>query len=122
MVQGFYGNRVGTQITAEEFDRFMLGYLSDIKLMPSDKVDRSMIPIPHTDNIVAVYNKFEEQRHLENLKEHGVQMDRVKPSLDIPELGIRIYSRVIVCRLVADGEPASLLPGDSEKFIRYLPL
>ena len=65
VAQAFYGNRTITYITEEEMDRFILGYLNaSLPLMEDEKLDRTMIPIPGTDNLFLVYNKYQEEERL----------------------------------------------------------
>ena len=122
MVQGFYGNRTGTEIKKEDFDYFMLGYV-DKPSYPIDtsNFDRTVIRLPKNENIVFVYNKFKETEILEE-REYYSRKGRhlAKPVVEIPELGIKLYSRVIVCRMDSDGELKSLEPEDHKVFLKYL--
>ena len=52
IAQAFYGNRTETSILSEDIDKFILGYSGDIKL--TEKIDRTVIKIPHTDNLVLI--------------------------------------------------------------------
>lgn len=110
--QAFYGNKVGTSVRKENIDRFVLGYVSDTIPTMEEKIDRTIINVPNTDNIVIVYNKYREE-------EDRAYEDK-KPTAIIEELGITLYSRCIVCRMNEDGELASLEDGDYEKFEKYL--
>lgn len=119
LVQAFYGNRTVTTINKEEFDSFMLG--STVGKIRNRKVDRTIIKVPNTDNLVIVYNKYEEEKALldkeEYFKEDGYVL---KPLAFIPELDLEIYSRCIVCRMNEDGEFENLEPEDMEKVLKYL--
>ena len=120
IAQGFYGNRTGTDVRREKIDRFILGYIDD-SIDFGDPIDRSIIRIPNTDNLVLIYNKFsEEKRLLEKEKLLAKENYHLKPLAVIPELDIELYSRCIVCRMNEDGEFDSLQDEDCEKFMQYL--
>lgn len=109
VAQAFYGNRTTTEISREEIDSFILGYLDDsIKI--TSEIDRTIIHVPNTDNVVIVYNKYEENKIDSN----------ARPLVIIPENDIKIYSRCIVCRMNNDGEFESLQNNDYNKFMKYL--
>jgi hypothetical protein len=108
VAQAFYGNRTATEINSENIDRFILGYLdSSIKI--TEKIDRTIVRVPNTENIVIVYNKYEEEKH-----------SNMNPLAIIPENNINIYSRCIVCRMNDNGEFESLESEDYDKFMKYL--
>ena len=109
VAQAFYGNRTATEINREEIDRFILGYLDD-SIEITSQIDRTIVSVPNTNNIVIVYNKHEENKTDNN----------VKPLVIIPENDIEIHSRCIVCRMNDDGEFESLQNDDFDKFIKYL--
>lgn len=116
--QAFYGNRTATEISREKLDRFILGYLDDY---PNDyPIDRTIIKVPNTDNIVIVYNKYKEEER-RALKEEVLNKDNyhIKPLAVIPEENIEIYSRCIACRMNAEGELESLQNDDYDKLINY---
>ena len=119
VAQAFYGNRINTSVNKDDIDRFILGYLSnDIKV--TEPINRTVVAIPSTDNIVIVYNKYEEEKK-RNLKEDALAESNyvIKPLVVIPELNIELYSRCIACRMREDGELESLQNGDYEKIIKY---
>lgn len=117
--QAFYGNRVGTKINVEDVDRFILGDLSNDVI--NEPIDRTIIRIPNTDNIVIVYNKYKEEER-KNFKEEVFKAENhvIKPIAIIPENNIEIYSRCIVCRMDENGNLDSLQNGDYEEFVKYL--
>lgn len=117
--QAFYGNRVGTKINVEDVDRFILGDLSNDVI--NEPIDRTIIRIPNTDNIVIVYNKYKEEER-KNFKEEVFKTENhvIKPIAIIPENNIEIYSRCIVCRMDENGNLDSLQNGDYEEFVKYL--
>ena len=120
LAQAFYGNRTGTEIAIDDMDCFILGHL-DGKLMEKDRVDRSIINIPGTDNIVLIYNKYQEEKKREYVEELKMKKEyEYKPLAIIPELGLELYSRCIVCRMNVAGEFESLKEDDFDKFIDYL--
>lgn len=118
--QAFYGNRTGTEIRRENIDRFILGYQSD-DLAVTEPVDRTIIHLPGSDNLVLIYNKYQEEERLE-FKERAYREDNyaIKPLAAIPELNLKVYSRCIVCRMNAAGGFGSLGKGDFEIWDRYL--
>lgn len=119
VAQAFYGNRVGTEISREDVDRFILGY-TDNHIKATEKVNRTIVRIPNTDNVI-VYNKYQEEEELNRKEELLKDKDYVlKPLVLITEENIEIYSRCIVCRMNAKGELESLQSGDYEKFVQYL--
>ena len=110
--QAFYGNRTATEIERGEIDRFVLGYLDKNIFVDDARIDRTTIKVPNTDNIVIVYNKYEEEEAREN--------KMLKPLVVIPEDNIEIYSRCVVCRVDENGEFEDLRTEDLEKFIEFL--
>lgn len=118
--QVFYGNRTGTEIRRENIDRFILGYQTD-DFDVTEATDRTVIHLPGSDNLVLVYNKYQEEERLK-VKERALREDNyvIKPLAAIPELNLEIYSRCIVCRMNADGVFESLAEGDFEIWDRYL--
>ena len=133
IAQGFYGNRTGTTIRRDEVDRFILGYL-DESLTITKPVDRTIVKIPGTDNLVVIYNQFEEDeyinvdfpRYLERDGEYYRETwgEELKPrvSCEIPGIDFKIHTRCIACRMDENGVLQSLEEGDVEKFIRYFPV
>ena len=124
VAQGFYGNRTRTEIDREEVDHFILGYLDDSIAVSEEKIDRTIIHIPNTDNIVIVYNKYEEEEARQRKTElYATEKYTMKPLAIIAEDGendIEIYSRCIVCRVNESGELEGLRESDYEKFTQYL--
>lgn len=120
VIQALYGNRVITEMRKEDIDKRIHGILSDVVPMP-EKIGRTMIRVPDTENLVFVYDKYaeeeERQYHEELIRETGRGL---KPLAEIPEENIVLYSRCLVCRLRDDGALASLEDEDFEKFMHYL--
>ena len=110
MAQAFYGNRTETSINVKDMDRFILGYL-DNSIPITEKIDRTIVNVPNADNIVIVYNKYQEE------DEHS---RGVNPLVIIPEEDIKIYSRCIVCKTNESGEFVNLNTDDYDKFMKYL--
>lgn len=120
LAQAFYGNRVGTEVSREEVDRFILGY-TDNSIEVKEKINRTIVNIPNADNIVIVYNKYQEEAELKRKEELLNDKDYVlKPLVVIEKENIEIYSRCIVCRINEEGELESLQNGDYEKVVNYL--
>lgn len=127
LVQGFYGNRTVTSFHPEKFDPMLLGYL-DMKVFEKShdevQIDRTIIRVPDTENLVLVYNRYSEEERLKELqifiqKIHENKF-RFNPTVVIPEMGIVLYSRCFVCRINEDGELISLKEEDCPKVMKYL--
>ena len=118
--KGMTTSDTGTEIRREDIDRFILGYQTD-DFDVTEAIDRTVIHLPGSDNLVLVYNKHQEEERL-NVKERALREDNyvIKPLASIPELDLEIYSRCIVCRMNAVGGFESLGEGDSEIWDRYL--
>ena len=120
LAQAFYGNRTMTEIRPEDMDRFVLGYL-DSSLAVSEQIDRTIVHIPGSDNLVLVYNRYQEEQRLEEgeklLREENYE---IKPLAVIPEIGLTLFSRCIALRMNEDGSFASLWDGDSRILTKYL--
>ena len=117
--QAFYGNRTATEVDVEKLDRFIIGYLDDF---PNQyPVDRTIVKVPNTDNIVIIYNNYrEEERRAKKAKVFREEGYVIEPLAVIPEENIEIYSRCIACRMNADGELESLQDEDYDKLTNYL--
>ena len=120
IAQAFYGSRTAVEITESHLDGFILGNV-DGEVCKGEKVDRTIIKIPHTENLVLIYNQYEEMDALEcksrYFEEDGYVM---KPLAAIPEQNLEVYSRCIVCRMNKDGSFASVKSEDCGKFMQYL--
>ena len=127
LIQHFYGNRTVTFIDPDNLDATMLGYIDAElfdKTRDQEKIDRTIIRIPDTENLVLVYNKYQEEEHLKELQ-HFIQevykrKDRFNPSAVIPETANVLYSRCIACRINEDGALVSLEEEDCPKVVKYL--
>ena len=120
VAQAFYGNRVGTEVNREDVDRLILGY-TDNSIEVKEKINRTIVSIPNEDNLVIVYNKYQEEEELKRKEALLNDKDYVlKPLAVIKEENIEIYSRCIACRINAEGELESLQSGDYEKVVNYL--
>lgn len=118
--QAFYGNRTLTEIKVIDMDRFILGYLDD-SINLTKPVDRTIVRIPGADNLVLVYNNYEEQKALEDKEKLFRESDYIqKPLATIPELNLELYSRCILVRRENDGTFTSLQDGDIMKADKYL--
>lgn len=118
--QAFYGNRTGTEIRREDIDRFILGYQTD-DFDVTEPIDRTIVHLPGSDELVLIYNKYQEAERLET-KVRALREDNyvIMPLATVPEMNLEIYSRCIVCRMNATGEFLSLGKGDYEIWGRYL--
>ena len=134
LAQAFYGNRTSTKISPEEIDYFILGHLSTEIKVPDgkgglvirhyeveEKMDRSIIRIPGSENVVLIYNKYQEEEWLEKKERHYKERGYIlKPLASIPEMDIVLYSRCIACRQNADGSFGSLEGDDYKIVMKYL--
>lgn len=131
VAQQFYGNRTGTEISKKDINFFLKGILSPELFPGEDKtVDRKIVKIPGTDNLVIVYDQNQENEYVnvvfpaqyakdgeEYKKRTGREMT-MHVSCEIPEIGFKIHTRCFACRIDENGELKSLEDGDSEKYIR----
>lgn len=132
VAQHFYGNRTGTEIRKENINFFLKGILSPELFPGEDKtVDRKIVKIPGTDNLVIVYDQNQEDEYVnvefseqyaelgKEYKEHTGREMTMHISCEIPEIGFKIHTRCFACRIDENGELQSLEDGDGEKYIRY---
>lgn len=133
VAQQFYGNRTGTEINREDINFFLKGILAPELFPGEDKtVDRRIVKVPGTDNIVIVYDQNQEDHYVnvkfpKQYKEHSAKYKErtgrkftMQVSCRIPEIDFEIHTRCFACRIDENGELQSLRDGDGEKFIRYL--
>lgn len=133
VAQQFYGNRTGTEINRGDINFFLKGILSPELFPGEDKtVDRKIVKVPGSDNIVIVYDQNQEdeyvnvefpemfKRHADDYKEHTGREFTMQVSCRIPEIDFEIHTRCFACRIDENGELQSLEDGDGEKLIRYL--
>lgn len=135
VAQQFYGNRTGIEIQRDEIDFFIKGILTP-ELFPGEdkKVDRTIVKVPGTDNIVIVYDRNQEDEYVnvrfpeqyaklgKKYKEQTGREMTMYVSCEIPEIGFKIHTRCFACRMDENGELQSLENGDGEKFIAYFPV
>ena len=85
-------------------------------------IDRTFVPIPGEENLYFLYNKYQEEWHLQNdrkYEERGRSRD-TEPIVIIPEENIQIHSRSMIIRLDSAGVPEKLRNDDFEKAKVYL--
>lgn len=113
IAQQFYGNRTATEIERDNVNFFLKGILSP-ELFPSEDktVDKKIINVPNTDNIVIVYDQNQENAYIAEDRTDYI-------SCEIPEINFKIHTRCFACRIGENGELQSLENGDGEKFIEY---
>ena len=132
ITQGFYGNRVATEIERENVNFFLKGILSPELFPDGDKnVNRKIVRVPTTDNIVIVYDKNREDEYVNEefpeiyarsgaeYKEHTGKEMTMYVSCEIPEINLTLHTRCFACRIDENGELQSLENGDSKYFIDY---
>ena len=108
LAQAFYGNRVITEVCADDDLLNLKKFISGNSLLLQDgDIDLEFIPL--AENVVVVYDKIAEAKKLkrDNLK-------KFKPLCKIPEKNIIIYSRCVLCRFKSENELESLKSGDIE--------
>ena len=109
ITQAFYGNRTATEVNESDIDAFILGY-TDNSLTISEEIDRTIIHVPDNENIVLIYNKYQEESYANS---------NDKPLVSIPEIGLTLYSRCIACRMNDNGQLESLHNEDCEIILKY---
>ena len=112
MAQAFYGNRTITTIKADKIDSFILGYIDSSLMDDRDAIDRTIIKVPNTDNLVIIYNKYEEDKYRED-------EDVTRPTVIMPEKDVTLYSRCIACRLNDDNSFTDITKEDINIINRY---
>ena len=113
IMQAWYGNRTATYIKEENIDSIILGCDDPKYLTQSDKIDRTIIRIPNSECVI-IYNKYQEAKELERIKEYFEKDGYVaKPLAFIPEENIEIYSSCLVCRMDESGKLSSLQQEDN---------
>lgn len=110
LAQAFYGNRTIVDIDIDDIDRFVLGYLDD-SLKITKNIDRTIIRVPDSDDIVFIYNKYQEEEKRNN--------ENKNPTVIIPENNITLYSRCIACRMDENGDFYSLDESDCDTVFKY---
>ena len=118
----------------EGADAFLLGHTSPVDFSKTgEKVERKIVIVPGTDNLVIVYDqlqedhyvnvKFPEQyaEHAEEYKEHTGREFKMQVTCKIPEIDFEIHTRCFACCIDEHGELQSLENGDGEKVIEYFP-
>ena len=132
VAQGFYGNRVALEINRENINSFLYGVVPPEILPNADEiVDRRIIRVPDTDNIVIVYDQNKEDKYVnetfpryykrdaEAYKQRTSKELTMYISCEIPENDLTLHTRCFACRIDENGELQSLENGDGEKFIEY---
>lgn len=116
VAQCFYGNRTGVEIKRADVDLFLLGYTSSVDLsLTGETVDRKVVKVPGTDNVVIVYDQNQENENVTEGHTNNV-------SCKIPEIDFEIHTRCFACRIDGNGELQSLENDDGETLVEYLPI
>jgi hypothetical protein len=96
----------------EAIDYFVVGYTGiPKKLFAYDKIDRSIINLPNTNNLVVIYNKYQEEE---------IKNNKTKPFVFIKENNTMIHSCCIVCRMDDNGNVSSVTQEDYNVISKYL--
>lgn len=123
LAQSFYGNRVIVELEEQEIDDFIhrgaIGPLPTGDKYPSYKHDRTIVEVPGAENIVIMYNKYDEDEERERIKKYD-DGSEVMPSAYFPEYDLKVYSRCIACRIDDDGNICSINEDDIALLESYL--
>lgn len=116
IAQQFYGNRTRTQIHVEEMDYFLRGTLNPELFPGEDKlVDRRVIRVPNKENVVIIYDQNQEDEYVnvefpriyardgKRYFERWGEELKMQVSCEIPEIGFKIHTRCIACRMNSAG-------------------
>ncbi len=137
IAQCFYGNQTGTKINRNKVKQFLLGYIDDslpISKKELESVNIKTLLVPHTDNIVIVYDEHKEYEYInvdfpEMYKRIGHKYiekwgEELKPyvSCFIPEINFELHTRCFACRIDDYGKLQSLQNDDYKSFIHYFPI
>ena len=85
-------------------------------------IDRTFVPVPGEKNLYFLYNKYQEEWHLQCDKEmeEWERSRDTEPIVIIPKENIQIHSRSVIIRLDSAGVPEDLRDDDFEKAKEYL--
>ena len=134
IAQQFYGNRTVTEIRREEADFFLRGILSPKEsLWNTESVERKIVPVPDTENLVIVYDQTQEDEYVkvefpqryaadgEEYRERFGEEMKMIVSCAIPEIGFEIHTRCFACRMDETGTLQGLGDDDIGKIVPYFP-
>lgn len=132
--QCFYGNRTGTKIKRERIDHFLCGCIDDHDILDEVKdVDRKIVHLPNSENVVIIYDQTQEDRYVNILfpeyyanygaeyKEHTGNEMTMQVTCEIPEIDFKIHTRCFACRMDQNNVFQSLEGEDMDMFIHYFP-
>ncbi len=80
-------------------------------------IDRTLIPVPGTEHVFFIYNKYQEERHLDP---EDIWHKESEPIVVIPEKNIRIYSQCLLVRMNDSGNLEKLLYCDYNAAKKYM--
>lgn len=112
---------VDKNIVSRELDMF-LSEAPSMTACGQLGIDRTFVPVPGEENLYFLYNKYQEEWHLQRDKETeewGRSKD-AEPIVIIPKENIQIHSRSMIIRLDSAGIPEDLRDDDFEKAKTYL--
>lgn len=111
VAQAIYGNRTIIDIKEENIDYVILGIMDkEICPLTDEKPDRTIIRIPDAENLVIVYNKYQEAE----------KRASDKPLVFIPQANIVIKSRCIICGIDDNENLVSITTEEYNKIAKYL--
>ena len=82
-------------------------------------IDRTYVRIPDTDNLFLLYNRYQEEWHLELDEEDVGRYRNMEPLMIIPEENLQIHSRCMLVRKDSSGCIEDLRDGDLENVQKY---
>lgn len=111
-----YSGITGMPMTERDaVDYLVVGYTGrPRRLFGFDKIQRDIVKVPNTENLVIIYNQCYEDLYKDKLK------DTMKPVIKIPELNFELYTRCYVCRQNDKGELFSVQREDYESIVKYV--
>lgn len=112
-----YSGITGMPMTERDaVDYLVVGYTGrPRRLFGFDTIQRDVIVVPGTENLLIIYNQYYEDEYKEKLKGH------MQPIIKIPELDFELYTRCYVCRQNEKGELCSIENGDGQRIAQYIP-
>ena len=135
IAQQFYGNRTGTEVNRDEIGYFLRGCLSRevYKFEDLSDMDRRIVHVPGAEHIVIVYDQTQEDEYVnvgfpemlardaDLYRESFGEELTMRATCEIPEIGFKIHTRCIACRMDENGILQSLEDDDYKQFIHYFP-
>ena len=112
---------VDKNIESREWDMF-LSEAPSMTACGQLGIDRTFVPVPGEENLYFLYNKYQEEWHIQRDKEteEWERSRDTEPIVIIPKENLQIHSRSMIIRLDSAGVPEDLRDDDFEKAKEYL--